>query len=460
MHILSIISFSLIVAFTAAIPESCRQAADEMCEKIEKQSWEMLHDDGGAAASLLAHASYVVKTSPLVSDVTTHATIDQSTRDLNAKALAAEILEENIFCAEDSQANIMLARRRTKKDTGRRTRIASVRKHQEASKANIMHPRSPNRTRRGDIAKAKLSIIAVVQTCPTCSANTIIPSYDSFFQGVVSLFWTERRSSDNLQLVHNLTSGRWEFWCGALSEHDQLPYRMAYVTLCMPKLLTQLSTNFPDSTGMFTFHADFWIQPAVVFGIQGTWSGATDKIWHLGRGLVSPEAGDPLHPKAHILTPYPYCFASQKEQEADARANGSHWFWWSQCPYQQLEVLAQAYGEGPDGRTQCCAGWAEAWYLPSDTWQDFRSVATHFAVNDTFTLTMHEVMVHTLLEFLSHNLGHPLRVMTECWGCCCCDLGDDYDKLKRYHCGHSVNLTEDSAITAMTDMLDEQALKM
>jgi hypothetical protein len=232
----------------------------------------------------------------------------------------------------------------------------------------------------------------------------------------------------------------------------------------MPQLLTQLSTNpaFAGATGMFTFHADFWIQPSVLFGNQGLWSGAADKIWHLGRGLADPHTtADMASNDDLIFTPYPYCFASETDRAADQQANGTRWCWWSPCPFDKLQELAQTLGTIPNQPGTCCVGWAEAWYLPSSTWQDFHAVASHFAIDDPFTLTHHEVMVHTMLEFLSRNLGHPLRVMTECWGSCCNDLKHDtlsYDQVNHFPCGHSIHLVEDEAVVAVTDMLSQSSI--
>jgi len=314
----------------------------------------------------------------------------------------------------------------------------------------------PENVREGpNLDKPSLDIVAVVQTCPTCEANAVIPSYDVFFQGVVSWHWATHPSQDNLKLFHNETSGRWEFSCGSETQHDKALYRTAYVTLCMPKFIAQLPQAFPGATGMFTFNADFWIQPAVIFG--PTWAGAWSNLIHLGQGLANPVSID--WDEHMVLVPYPHCFESAVDHGTYTATNGTKWNWPSNCPWQQLDELTVALSKAPHERAKCCAGWADAWYLPIDTWEDFLSITTHYGDDNSFTQTNHEIMVHTLLGFLARHRGHPLRVMTECWGSCCSNIKEDYAELERYPCGHKIELLNNNSRTAMISMLHQQALQ-
>jgi hypothetical protein len=193
-------------------------------------------------------------------------------------------------------------------------------------------------------------------------------------------------------------------------------YRVFYHTHCLSPFLEQIGTS--QFKGVLTMHMDFWIDPIEL--MKGS---SFDQIWQLGRGLGGPNGFGPL------------CFRNEHDL-----FNDGTWDWWRDAKVlgaASLNKLKSALREktiqlssAPNvDDLETCAGWADLYYLPKSTWQDFVKISQFYGN------VFHECAVPTVLSHLAKISSGGVSTKY-CDGSCC----SPSDINETRPCGHRFDL--------------------
>jgi len=257
--------------------------------------------------------------------------------------------------------------------------------------------------------------ILLLQGVRWCRMDLMNEIYGKWFGDVIFMVWFDkswvhRANGDNIieDMIHITGRDRTEIedefvdviphdWMSMRKKsfanntlNDQIVYchpkhRMTYQTHCLSPFLERHANS--QFKGVLTMHMDFWINPV------GLMKGSNlAQIWQLGSGLTSP---------AREGLVGPICFRNEQDL-----LNDGEWFWWDHANATGAAALNYLKAALHENRIQLsnalkvddletCAGWADLYYLPKYTWQDFVSIS-HF-YGDVF----HECAVPTVLSHLA-----------------------------------------------------------
>jgi hypothetical protein len=101
-----------------------------------------------------------------------------------------------------------------------------------------------------------------------------------------------------------------------------------------------------------------------------------------------------------------------------------------------------------------CAGWSDLYHVPVGLAADFIELMQLFLGHRVF----HEVAVPTILNVLSNgSAAGEMDVISDCFGCCCCDLPESVDAwgvVNQFRCGHRLDLNDPQQAAALDQLLN------